>query len=99
MSERFSFTTITSAATMLNAATATTSIRIRLIIVFSMRIARKYAACSSVQSRTSNPGPSAAATLAERAGAAMTSSKRSLSPAGPGPAAASAAASSSDTST
>ena len=41
MSVRFSFTTITSAATMLNAATATISIRISVIMVFSMRMARK----------------------------------------------------------
>ncbi len=63
MSERFSFTTITSAATMLNAATATTSSRIRLIMVFSMRMARKYAACSCgpVAHRVAPP-PTAAAT-------------------------------------
>ena len=41
MSVRFSFTTITSAATMLNAATATISIRISVIMVFSMPTARK----------------------------------------------------------
>ena len=41
MSVRFSFTTITSAATMLKAATATISIRISVIMVFSMPTARK----------------------------------------------------------
>ena len=41
MSVRLSLTTITSVATMLNAATATISIRISPIMVFSMRIARK----------------------------------------------------------
>ena len=41
MSVRLSVTTITSIATMLNAATATMSIRISAIIVFSMRMARK----------------------------------------------------------
>ena len=52
MSVRLSLTTITSVATMLNAATATISIRINPIMVFSMRIARKYASFSCVQSRT-----------------------------------------------
>ena len=41
MSLRLSVTTITSVATMLNAATATISSRISVIMVFSMRMARK----------------------------------------------------------
>ena len=41
MSVRLSDTTITSMATMLKAATPTTSSRISAIIVFSMRMARK----------------------------------------------------------
>ena len=70
MSERFSLTTITSAATMLNAATATTSIRIRLIIVFSMRIARKYAECSFAPVLDlQSPPPTAWRRSAARAGA------------------------------
>ena len=46
MSVRLSFTTMTSVATMLNTATATMSIRISPIMVFSMRMARKYASLS-----------------------------------------------------
>ena len=41
MSVRLSFTTMTSVATMLNTATATISMRIKPIMVFSMRMARK----------------------------------------------------------
>ena len=41
MSVRLSLTTMTSVATMLNTATATISIRISPIMVFSMRMARK----------------------------------------------------------
>src|SRR5580700_10277054 len=55
MSVRLSLTTITSVATMLKAATATISMRINPIMVFSMRIVRKYASFSCVQSRTWYP--------------------------------------------
>ncbi len=53
MSVRLSLTTMTSVATILKAATATMSINISPIMVFSMRIARKYASFSWVQSRGS----------------------------------------------
>src|SRR3712207_1524981 len=50
MSFRFSFTTMTSAATMLNAATATMSMRSTDVIVFSIRTARNQVAFSIDQS-------------------------------------------------
>ncbi len=56
MSVRLSLTTITRVATMLNTATATISMRINPIMVFSILIARKYASFSCVQSRSSSPG-------------------------------------------
>ncbi len=43
ISVRLSFTTMIRVATILNTATATMSIRINPIMVFSMRMARKYA--------------------------------------------------------
>ena len=52
MSERFSFTTITSAATMLKAATATTSSRITNSIDLVISIERKKLPCMRVQSLT-----------------------------------------------
>ena len=57
MSERFSLTTITSAATILNAATATTSSRITNSIDLVISIERKKLLCTRVQSLTKYPPP------------------------------------------
>ncbi len=80
MSLRFSDTTITRLATMLKAATATISSRITAIIAFSIRIARKYAACSVVQSEAPVTR-SADASAGVRVGASNGSAKKTRTPA------------------
>ena len=83
MSVRLSLTTITRVATMLNTATATISIRINPIMVFSMLMARKYASFSCVQSRSSSPGGKRDAAARASSGARSTSSNFRRIPVGP----------------
>ncbi len=83
MSACLSVTVITSVDTRLNAATATISVRMMNIIVFSICTASYQAALVRVQSctRTSLPSPTLSRAAAARA--SCTSARRSCTPVGP----------------
>ena len=80
MSACLSVTTITCAETMLNAATATISVRMMNITRFSIATARKKLAWLRVQSRTSASGGSVRDSSAATPGAANMSSSLRRTP-------------------
>ena len=80
MSACLSVTTMTCAETMLNAATATISVRMMNITRFSIATARKKLAWSSVQSRNSVSTGSVRNNSRATAGAANMSSSLSRTP-------------------
>ncbi len=83
MSACLSVTVITSVDTRLNAATATISVRMMNIIVFSICTASNQAALVRVQSCTRTPCPKPVARRSAAARASCTSARRNCTPVGP----------------